>query len=368
MSGKRTGPPWIRRWVLGAGSLLACMALGRPVLAQEAWLEWTAPPECQNTSEVERRLQSLLGRPVDFEAIPLTRVRMAWGAERGWAVRVTVALPSGPRDRALDAPSCADALDVVALSLALILEPDFVPAEAVEAQRSDGDQLPEGDSHLVGVVLDPVPAAEADEPSGASATTADATLADQRMLLTEGTTDTEPVATVAFGGAAKADLTTFPVPQFGGGAQLAVRLRTFRIEAEGSLLASESASLQGAEERVSFTSLVGGLRACFVPNLTSQLAWAACAGTEVGSLSTQELGGLARHVTGLWLASQLLTGPEFSATRWLRAFAHVKGVTPLIRHDFLLSEGSRVHEFPWLGLQFEVGFSMDVTELGGREH
>ena len=122
-------PLLIPPWVLGAGSLLACVTLGRPALAQEAWLEWTAPPECQNTSEVERRLQSLLGRPVDFEVIPSTRVQMAWRAETGWAVRVTVALPSGPRDRALDAPSCADALDVVALSLALILEPDFVPAE-----------------------------------------------------------------------------------------------------------------------------------------------------------------------------------------------------------------------------------------------
>lgn len=353
--------------VLGAGSLLACVALGRPALAQEAWLEWTAPPECQNTSEIERRLQSLLGRPVDFEAIPPTRVRMAWRAETGWAVRVTVVLPSGPRDRALDAPSCADALDVVALSLALILEPDFVPAEPATAVASDAGQLPEGDSHLVGVVLDPVPTAEASEPPGAGSTSPASALVDQRTPA-EGTREKEPIATLAFGGAAKADLTTFPVPQFGGGAQLGARLRAFRIEAEGSLLASESASFQGAEQRVSFTSLVGGLRACFVPNLTSQLAWAACAGAEVGSLSTQELGGLARHETGLWLASQVLTGPEFSATRWLRAFAHVKGVTPLIRHDFLLSEGSRVHEFPWLGLQFEVGFSMDVTELGGREH
>lgn len=360
MSGIGTGPPWRPAWVLGGSLLLACVALEQRALAREAWLAWTAPPECQNTSEVERRLQSLLGHPVDFEAIPPTSVRMAWRPETGWAVRVTVALPSGPRDRALDAPSCADALDVVALSLALILEPDFVPAEP-EGVASDASQPPEGDSHLVGVVLDPVPAETANESAGSTAV-----LVDQRSREEEA--PEEPIATVAFGGAAKADLTTFPVAQFGGGAQLGARFGASRIEAEGSLLASESASLQGAEERVSFTSLVGGLRACFVPDLTSQLAWAACAGAEVGSLSTQELGGLARHETGLWLASQVLTGPEFSATRWLRAFAHVKGVTPLIRHEFLLSQGSRVHDFPWLGLQFEVGFSMDVTELGGREH
>ena len=90
-----------------------------------AVLGWSAPAECQNTSEVERRLESLLGHPLDPAALPPTRVRMGWSAERGWAVRVTVELAEGARDRSVDAPSCADAFDVVALSLALILDPTF---------------------------------------------------------------------------------------------------------------------------------------------------------------------------------------------------------------------------------------------------
>ncbi len=354
------------RSALAAGVFGAWWALALPAAAEpEAWLEWTAPPECQNTGEVERRLQSLLGRAVDFEDIPLTRVRMAWSAETGWAVRVTVALPSGPRDRSLDAPSCADALDVVALSLALILEPDFVPSEPADAaEATSAEQTTQGENHLVAVVLDPVPEEIGEPPRGAQAP---APAADDPST-SEGAPDREPSATIAFGGGAKADLTTFPVPQFGAGIQLGARRHAFRIEAEGSFLASESASLPGAEQRVSFASLVGGLRGCFTPYVTSRLAWAACAGAELGSLSTQELGGRALHGDGLWLASQVLTGPEFSATQWLRAFAHVKGVTALIRHDFLLSEGSRVHTFPWMGMQFEVGFSMDVTEIGGQGH
>ena len=64
-----------------------------------SWLAWSAPAECQNTSEVERRLVSLLGRPVDFATLPPTRVRMGWSPERGWSVRVTVELASGARDR-----------------------------------------------------------------------------------------------------------------------------------------------------------------------------------------------------------------------------------------------------------------------------
>jgi hypothetical protein len=354
--------------MLAAGVLLGSCVLGRDSAAAEpeAWLEWTAPPECQNTSEVERRLQSLLGRPVDFEAIPLTRVRMAWNSEAGWAVRVTVALPSGPRDRSLDAPSCADALDVVALSLALILEPDFVPAEPpAAAAAAAGAEAAAGEGRLVGVVLDPEPA-QGSESLG-SAETATPAARDQSPAAA-ATGEAEPIATIALGGGAKVDLTTFPVAQFGGGIQLGVRTGSFRIETEGSLLASESASFPAAEQRVSFMSLVGGLRGCWAPNLTSRLAWAMCAGGELGSLSTKELGGTARQESGVWLASQVVTGPEFSATPWLRAFAHAKGVTALIRHDFLLSEGSRVHEFPWLGVQFEVGFSLDLTELGDEGH
>ena len=107
-------------------ALGACMLVSGPSRAEDGpWLTWSAPAECQNTGEVERRVQFLLGRAVDFTGLPPTLVRMGWSAERGWAVRVTVELAGGPRDRSLDAPSCADAYDVIALSLALILDPDF---------------------------------------------------------------------------------------------------------------------------------------------------------------------------------------------------------------------------------------------------
>jgi hypothetical protein len=73
-------------------------------------------------------------------------------------------------------------------------------------------------------------------------------------------------------------------------------------------------------------------------------------------------------VSGLWLAAQALTGPELEATEWLRAFVRFKAVAPLLRHEFLLSEGSRVHELPWVSLQLQVGIAVDVTELAGGEH
>lgn len=130
----------LRAWTALAGLALAtCLLAAGPSRAEEGrWLRWSAPAECQNTGEVERRVQSLLGRPVDFGAVPQTLVRMGWSAERGWAVRVTVELAGGPRDRSLDAPSCADAFDVIALSLALILDPDFGSTDATPPESEAG--------------------------------------------------------------------------------------------------------------------------------------------------------------------------------------------------------------------------------------
>jgi len=63
-----------------------------------------------------------------------------------------------------------------------------------------------------------------------------------------------------------------------------------------------------------------------------RLSWALCAGAELGSLGAREQGGVSRRSDGVWLAAELVTGPEFSATRGLRAFARFRGVSPLLRH------------------------------------
>jgi hypothetical protein len=85
-------------------------------------------------------------------------------------------------------------------------------------------------------------------------------------------------------------------------------------------------------------------------------------------LGTREQGGDQHRAGGLWLAAEASTGPEFAATSWLRAFARVRGASPLIRREFLLSEGSRVHELPWLSPQLQVGVAVDVTDFDRGEH
>lgn len=323
--------------------------------------------ECQNTGEVERRVQSLLGHTVDFGAVPPTRVHLGWSAERGWAVRVTVELRGGPRDRSLDAPSCADAFDVIALSLALILDPDF---GGVEEARADGDSTATpAEEPPDSPAPPPAPSVLSGSGSHAAAfegvTEADAPGARDGALLAS---EESPPTRFSIGAAALADPWTLPAPQFGAGLSAALGSGAVRVEVEGDVLSSRSGALAGARYPMSFTSVLGALRGCYAAQVTARLGWLACAGAELGSLGTREHGGEERRARGLWLAAQALTGPELAITDWLWAFARARAVTPLRRHELFLSEGSRVHELPWLSLQMQVGVTVAVTELDGGGH
>jgi len=306
---------------------------------------------------------------VDFATLPATRVSMGWSAERGWAVRVTVELEAGSRARVLDAPSCADAFDVIALSLALILDPDFEAADdarlAVESSAASSAEA------LTELVHTTVPVADtALGAVDASATPLEPPTGSEGWSGPERVGESADPAAPSFilAGGALTDIGIFPEPQYGGAVQVAVRFGPASVEVEGDVLASGRATLAGAEHPVSFSSMFGGLRGCYGTRVTEQLEWLGCAGGEVGSLATLELGGDERRASGLWLAAQALTGPELAATEWLRAFVRFKAVAPLLRHEFLLSEGSRVHELPWASLQLQVGIAVDVTELAGGEH
>ena len=340
-------------------AVLALVALAPAAARADAptWIAWSAPAECQNTAEVERRLESLLGYAVDEGSLPPTRVQMGWSAQRGWEVRVTVQLAAGARERALDAPSCADAFDVVALSLALILDPSFA---------------------------EPTPAAEQPDAAPAGGAEVELAAAPPEPPFTPPPVQARPVAaepgegaapasrarrvTLELGGGALTDLGVFPVPQFGAALRLGLRHRSLLLELEGAGLASESTRFDGAEYPVNFYTVFGAVRACLAPRFGERLAWAACAGGELGSLGTHEQGGVSRRAGGTWLAAEASTGPEFTATRGLRAFARVRAVSPLIRHEFFLSGGTLAYTLPWLSPQIEVGVSVDVTdfEVGGH--
>jgi hypothetical protein len=353
---------WAPRGSLGVGVAAALAVFAADVRARSSsWLAWRAPAECQNTPEVERRLGSLLGHSVEASELPPTLVHMGWSAERGWSVRVTVRLSGGSRDRSLDAPTCADALDVVALSLALILDPSLDLDDPRESEPAAAEASEQSAPPVLVAELEP-PVAISTLPEVATGTDT-----SRSAVARPSTAVPAPLRLIASLGPI-VDLAIFPVPQFGGGVELALASERLRLELEADVLASESTRFDGARYPVNFHSYLAGLRGCYAFELSERFGWVACAGAEVGTLGTRERGGESHRASGLWLAAEASTGPEFAATSWLRAFARMRGASPLIRREFLLSEGSRVHELPWLSPQLQVGIAMDVTDFGGGEH
>jgi hypothetical protein len=346
-----------------AAAALATGWLGVARAEPSSWLGWSAPAECQNTSEVERRLESLLGHSFDAASLPPTRVRLGWNAERGWAVRVTVQLAEGERERAVDVPSCADAFDVVALSLALILDPSF-GGQGAEAPATEAP-LGEPPSAVEPALGSPLPTTMPENEGASPAEAVDAG-ADEPVPAVPRMS--KPQLNLVASGGALTDLDVFPVPQFGGSLQLALGIGAFRVELEGDALASESTLFTGAQYPVSFHSLTSALRGCYTFELSEHLEWLGCAGAQLGELGAHEHGGESRSSRALWLAAEAATGPEFAATGWLRAFARVRAVSPLIRHEFLLSEGTSVHTLPWVSPQLQVGIIVTLTDLGSGGH
>src|SRR6185436_7094179 len=81
---------------------LAPLVRAQSVVPEGDWLHWQGPLECQNTREVERQIESLLGHAPDPAQLPSTRVEVGWALERGWNLRIRVALPRGERRREVD--------------------------------------------------------------------------------------------------------------------------------------------------------------------------------------------------------------------------------------------------------------------------
>jgi hypothetical protein len=52
---------------------IAGVAHAGPDVPERDWLLWQGPIECQNTREVERQIESLLGRAPDLIPVPCSR-------------------------------------------------------------------------------------------------------------------------------------------------------------------------------------------------------------------------------------------------------------------------------------------------------
>jgi hypothetical protein len=92
---------------------------------EREWLRWQGPSECHNTREVERQIERCWGARRIRRSCRPRACKVSWARKRGWTLRISLALLAGERPREVDVRTCADGFDVVALTLALILDPDL---------------------------------------------------------------------------------------------------------------------------------------------------------------------------------------------------------------------------------------------------
>lgn len=322
------------------------------------WLRWQAPVECQNTREVERQLESLLGYAPEADQLPPTRVEVGWGSARGWSLRIRVSLPQGERRREVVVRTCADGFDVVGLTLALILDPEL----GVDAGL---DPEPVAES---GLLTSAVPAA-VPEPAaaGLTAPTALAPVGGQggveaaaEASIPPDLPSGRPALRLAGGG--RADLGSLPATLFGGGLSLSGSAWHWRVDVGAAYLQRGTQTLPLAVNEVSYSNWLGVVRGCREFSPRGGGHFDLCLGSQLGSLAVNELGGDRRQARGLWAAATLGAEIGLDVTEAWGAFSGVELVFPLARHELGLATGAVVYELPAVSVQLTLGGVLRLTE------
>jgi hypothetical protein len=313
-------------------------------------LRYFAPPSCPDRAAFEARLRHRTqAAQVDPRATRSPRrfdVRVVLGAERAEGRIVVVDADGTTATRRIEAATCEEAVDGLALIAALTLDPNLADSnEAAEDRAAEGGASEEHAAED-GAAEDRVAAGGAEPLAGTSATGSETDRAADETTSADRTAD---------GGAHAADMigldvsvsalvTTGVAPGAGVGGSIAIGLA--RIEAPVDLSAflgfrltapqSAATTPDGGAEFAWWSGVAGGCAGRADPAAVS--LWA-CAVAELGRLTAagRETGN-AQTSSRRWLAVGPLAALEWSPTSpvFLRAAAGVG--FPLERDRFLLGD------------------------------
>lgn len=311
--------------LLRSGAVGALLAAGGSVAhAGAAELSLEQSGSCVNLDELSFRVARALGQPLEEAGEAKFGVRIE-ATRAGYHAHVEARDGTGQAlagARALEARSCEELTEALALAVALAIGQHSTPRESVPSAASP--------------VSSTEPAVAADTPDAPPSA---AIASDSRV--------TGP----ALAGSAWAIGDTGTLPGLGLGAGLGVELRwpSFALRALGTLLPEREGTLQAplpSNRGVSIGLLAAGVLAC-VPIAVSPvvLKLAVCTGAELGELSGSGIGvSTPHHQRTLWSAVR------FDADlRWalpdmpLGLDLLVTAAAPLSRDEFVLRNIGSVH-------------------------
>jgi hypothetical protein len=261
-----------------------------------AALDWTAPAECPQATEVQSRVEAIVGRAL-VESLNAS-VTVTRTAEGRYAADIHVRVSGREGERSLEESACRVLADAAAAVLAMSLMPE-APAQALESARL-------------------APARSPEEATPATAT--------------------EP--RFALGSLAIADHGTLPSLAAGSGLEAAFYpLARLRIEASFVRWLAQSSVVTGQDFGGRFQLSSGDLRAC-VSLLGRAVTLGPCVGVDVEHIDAYGVGSTSTNggSANCWspLAGALL---RWTPARWLGLFVRVDVALPITRPSFVI-EGS----------------------------
>lgn len=305
------------RWLVLSAAAAAAGLSAAPLRAAELRLEQPAP--CTSVDELSFRVSRALGQPLEHVQGPAFVVQVRQDARSFHArLEISTAAPHAASGlRQLDAASCEELTDAVALAIALALGSSAV-ATAEEPAAPTA----------------PAPPAEPGPPSDASATTP-ASPASPAPLH------------AALGAAVIADTGSLPAPGFGaeigarvGGSLLELHARGLFLPARAASIDTGDPSSPGAE----LSLLAGALLGC-VPLSHGVVDLGACAGAELGQLTGRGIHVATPHERhSLWSAARLdLTARKPLPSVPLALELGFSAAAPLLRDNFILEDIGTIH-------------------------
>lgn len=287
-------------------------------------VEWTTPTECPSSTELRRRVAARV--PAGLAVRARGRVEKRAGRYQV-ALEVSTSSSSSRGERVLDAATCDELVESVAVVVAMSVAP-----AAERAREEDAAELPAPPppAPATGAPQDRPVATPSHEPEGATS----------RVLVRAELSG---------------DAGLLPSAAIGGGLAVGVvLLRGLSVEASAALFSSQDGTAPASAAGGSFGLLSGGARACYA--LTRGIEVLPCLGVEVARIAASGFGAAtvsdADSVT--WgpealLAGRLPVAGPISVRVALGAFA------PISRQSFVISAAGTVHQPAVVALRTFVG-------------
>jgi hypothetical protein len=268
----------------------AFVSFGVALAVHDAWgaglvLQWSAPPECPDVTDVRESVEKALGRELgEADSAALTAHGAVLAASGRWELTLVIGSgTSGARSRRLEGNSCREVADAAALVLALALE------KGEPDSRQGG---PASIGKAAGQTQNQAASVRGQNPTAF------------RHLTGERSAATAPLqwAIGAFGA-----VDPLSLPQIAPGAGLRVWLKqeSMRLEIASAYFPPRRAEPTGGPEAGDFDLLVAAVQGCWligVPIIDTAL----CGGAEVGTLSGKGVGVVApTREYAPWLAPMI---------------------------------------------------------------